>query len=67
MLKDKDPQIYEAICLEQKRQEEHLELIASENYVSKEVLEAAVPFLLINMQKDTHLKDIMVVVNILMS
>ena len=38
MLKDKDPQIYEAICLEQKRQEEHLELIASENYVSKEVL-----------------------------
>ncbi|MFR1524558.1 MAG: serine hydroxymethyltransferase [Bacilli bacterium] len=41
MLKDKDPQIYEAICLEQKRQEEHLELIASENYVSKEVLEAA--------------------------
>ena len=39
MLKDKDPQIYEAICLEQKRQEEHLELIASENYVSKEVLE----------------------------
>lgn len=41
MLKDKDPQIYDAICLEQKRQEEHLELIASENYVSKEVLEAA--------------------------
>lgn len=41
MLKDKDLQIYEAICLEQKRQEEHLELIASENYVSKEVLEAA--------------------------
>ena len=41
MLKDKDPQIYEAICLEQKRQEEHLELIASENYVSKELLEAA--------------------------
>ena len=41
MLKDNDPQIYEAICLEQKRQEEHLELIASENYVSKEVLEAA--------------------------
>ena len=41
ILKDKDPQIYEAICLEQKRQEEHLELIASENYVSKEVLEAA--------------------------
>lgn len=41
MLKDKDPQIYEAICLEQKRQEEHLELIASENYVSKEVLEVA--------------------------
>ena len=41
MLKDKDPQIYEAICLEQKRQEEQLELIASENYVSKEVLETA--------------------------
>ncbi len=41
MLKDKDQEIYDAICLESKRQEEHLELIASENYVSSEVLEAA--------------------------
>ena len=40
MLKEKDNLIYEAIENEKKRQEENIELIASENYVSKEVLEA---------------------------
>ena len=40
MLKNTDYEIYEAICLEAKRQSEHLELIASENYVSSSVLEA---------------------------
>src|SRR5260221_1354435 len=35
-----DPAIYEAIENEKKRQEDHLELIASENYVSPRVLEA---------------------------
>lgn len=35
-----DPEIYEAILKEEQRQSEELELIASENYVSKAVLEA---------------------------
>ncbi|MFA5747787.1 MAG: serine hydroxymethyltransferase [Candidatus Absconditabacterales bacterium] len=35
-----DPQIYEMILAEQKRQSEGMELIASENYQSKAVLEA---------------------------
>ncbi|MEO8225582.1 MAG: serine hydroxymethyltransferase, partial [Gammaproteobacteria bacterium] len=35
-----DPEIARAIELEQRRQEEHVELIASENYVSRRVLEA---------------------------
>lgn len=39
-LKQKDPQIYDLIQAERKRQAEVLELIASENYVSDEVLEA---------------------------
>lgn len=39
-LKDKDYEVYKAINLEKERQQNHLELIASENYVSSEVLEA---------------------------
>lgn len=39
-LKEKDLELYEAIQLERNRQESHIELIASENFVSKEVLEA---------------------------
>ncbi len=35
-----DQELYEAIELERKRQESHIELIASENFVSKAVLEA---------------------------
>jgi glycine hydroxymethyltransferase len=35
-----DPQVWEAMQQELKRQEEHIELIASENYVSKNVLRA---------------------------
>lgn len=40
MLKNFDQMIYEAIELEKKRQIENLELIPSENYASKHVLEA---------------------------
>ncbi|MFH1894222.1 MAG: serine hydroxymethyltransferase [Candidatus Zixiibacteriota bacterium] len=40
-LKDSDPEIYEAIFGETRRQNEKIELIASENFVSPAVLEAA--------------------------
>lgn len=40
MLSNFDPDISQAILHEQQRQEDHIELIASENYVSKNVLEA---------------------------
>jgi glycine hydroxymethyltransferase len=39
-LKTQDPEIYKSIQLESGREEDGLELIASENYVSKAVLEA---------------------------
>jgi glycine hydroxymethyltransferase len=39
-LKDNDKEIYNAIECEKLRQEHNIELIASENYVSKDVLEA---------------------------
>ena len=39
-LEDQDPQIAKAIRLEEQRQEEHVELIASENYASPRVLAA---------------------------
>ena len=40
-IKDYDLEIYNAILEEEKRQEEGIELIASENFVSKAVMEAA--------------------------
>ena len=39
-IKQQDPQIAELICDEEKRQNENIRLIASENYVSKAVMEA---------------------------
>ncbi|MEM7182751.1 MAG: serine hydroxymethyltransferase [Spirochaetota bacterium] len=39
-IQQQDPQIYQALCQEDARQEASLELIASENFVSKAVLEA---------------------------
>lgn len=40
MLKDQDAQVFEAIELELKRQQNNIELIASENFVSPAVMEA---------------------------
>ena len=40
-IKDVDLEVYNAITEEEKRQEEGIELIASENFVSKAVMEAA--------------------------
>lgn len=40
-MKNVDPDVYHAILAEKKRQEEGIELIASENFVSKAVMEAA--------------------------
>ena len=39
-LKDFDPDLWSSIENEKIRQEDHIELIASENYTSKRVLEA---------------------------
>ena len=40
-LREVDPDVADAICREEQRQHDHLELIASENFVSEAVLEAA--------------------------
>src|SRR5260221_1021753 len=40
LLAQSDPEVWEAIRLEHQRQEDHVELIASENYVSRQVLSA---------------------------
>ena len=40
IIKNFDPKIYEALDKEIHRQEDNIELIASENYVNKEILEA---------------------------
>src|SRR2546428_11835607 len=38
VLAQSDPELWNAIRLENQRQEDHVELIASENYVSRQVL-----------------------------
>jgi glycine hydroxymethyltransferase len=40
ILRESDPQVFEAIRLEEQRQRDELELIASENYTSAAVMEA---------------------------
>ena len=41
VLKENDPEIYDAIVLELRRQNENIELIASENFTSLAVMQAA--------------------------
>jgi len=54
----RDQIIFDLITEEKERQTNGLELIASENYVSEQVMEAAGLYLLINMPKDILEKDI---------
>ena len=58
-LKNVDSEIWNQIVNETIRQEEHIELIASENYTSPAVMEAQGSQLLINMLKDILVKDSM--------
>jgi len=58
-----DPELFKAIKEELNRQQEHIELIASENIVSQAVLEAQGSVLTNNMLKVIHQKDIMVDAN----
>ncbi|HYP90803.1 MAG TPA: hypothetical protein VEQ59_21700, partial [Polyangiaceae bacterium] len=39
-LQSADPELFSAICAENRRQEDHIELIASENYTSPAVMAA---------------------------
>ena len=55
-----DPMVLDAIKNEYHRQNDQIELIASENIVSKAVLEAQVRYLQTSMLKVTLVKDIMV-------
>ena len=61
-----DPAVLDAVKNEYHRQNDQIELIASENIVSKAVLEAQEQFLLINMLRVTLVKDITEDANMLM-
>ena len=65
-LSETDPEVYKAVTDELIRQQNHIELIASENIVSQAVLEAQGSVLTTNMQKDILEKDITMDVNMLM-
>lgn len=62
---DYDPVLWQAIQDENRRQEEHIELIASENYASPRVMEAQGSQSLINMRKAIQVNVITVVVSML--
>ena len=62
-----DPDLWAAIAKEEERQENNLELIASENFVSEAVMAAQGSILQINMQKVTLGIVIMVAVNLSIS
>ena len=60
-----DAELWQALNLESERQEEHIELIASENYASKRVMEAQGGLLTNKYAEGYQIKDIMVVANML--
>ena len=62
-LQTADSEVFEIIENELKRQTNHLEMIASENFTSPAVMEAMGSVFTNNMQKVTHTKGIMVDVN----
>ena len=62
-LSKKDPELHKAINDELVRQQQHIELIASENIVSQAVLEAQGSVLTNNMLRDILVKDIIMVAN----
>lgn len=66
MLKEKDFDVYSIIQKEKTRQTQNIELIASENFVSVEVLEAQGSILTNKYAKVILEKDIMAGVNMLM-
>ena len=60
----KDTQVFDIINKELNRQRQGIELIASENFTSLQVMQAMGTCLQINMQKVIPEKDIMVVANL---
>ena len=59
-----DPEIALQVTQEVKRQEDHIELIASENYTSPAVMEAQGSSSQINTQKDILVSAFMAAVNL---
>ena len=59
-IKKVDPELYEIINREQNREHDTLELIASENFTSPAILEAAGGIMTINMQRVILVNVIMV-------
>ena len=64
-IKSFDDDLWQALEKERIRQEQHIELIASENYASPRILEAQGSVLTISMLRDIPAKGIMVAVSLL--
>lgn len=65
-VKANDPEVYEALISELKRQNRNLEMIASENFVSEAVLEAQGSILTNKYAEGILVKDTMVAVKMWM-
>jgi glycine hydroxymethyltransferase len=63
---ERDQVIFDLISKEEDRQKRGIELIASENFTSKQVMEAAGSVLTTNMRKACRKKGIMEAVKLLM-